>query len=184
MTMADTVAVMNAGRIEQLGHPADVYETPHTIFVANFLGQSNLIAGEKLSSGEVVEVGAHGLGFKIPAKRNVAPGSHVVVGVRPEKMTVLDAHDEHKLPVGHNRIFGVVTDVSYTGVSTQYLVQTPWDQTIIAFEQNSIVGDRSSVGEQVVLGWAPEHTFGLDPAEGVTSGIHQGVSALESDPEA
>ncbi len=45
MTMADTVAVMNAGRIEQLGHPADIYELPRTVFVANFLGQSNLIEG-------------------------------------------------------------------------------------------------------------------------------------------
>ena len=49
MTMADTVAVMNAGRIEQMGHPAEVYELPRTIFVANFLGQSNLIQGMKVS---------------------------------------------------------------------------------------------------------------------------------------
>jgi len=184
MTMADTVAVMNAGRIEQLGHPADVYETPHTIFVANFLGQSNLIAGKKVTSGEIVEVAAFGLGFKMPASRNVAPGMNIVVGVRPEKITVLDLHDEDKLPAAHNRIFGVVTDVSYTGVSTQYLVETPWGQTIIAFEQNSIVGDRCAVGDQVVLGWAPEHTFGLDPAEGLTSGLDKAVVELESDPEA
>jgi spermidine/putrescine transport system ATP-binding protein len=184
MTMADTVAVMNAGRIEQLGHPADVYETPHTIFVANFLGQSNLITGTKLASDDVVEVGAYGLSFKMPKKRNVAPGVNVVVGVRPEKMTVLDAHDEEKLPIGHNRIFGIVTDVSYTGVSTQYLVATPWEQTIIAFEQNSIVGDRCAVGDRVVLGWAPEHTFGLDPSGGLTSGLDKAVLDLESDPEA
>ena len=120
----------------------------------------------------------------MPASRNVAPGMNIVVGVRPEKITVLDLHDEDKLPAAHNRIFGVVTDVSYTGVSTQYLVETPWGQTIIAFEQNSIVGDRCAVGDQVVLGWAPEHTFGLDPAEGLTSGLDKAVVELESDPEA
>ncbi|MDD2859291.1 MAG: ABC transporter ATP-binding protein, partial [Candidatus Nanopelagicales bacterium] len=130
MTMADTVAVMNAGRIEQLGHPADVYETPRTIFVANFLGQSNLIQGVRVASGDSIEVDAYGVHFTMPAKRNVAPGTAVVVGVRPEKITVLDAIDEPKVPGGHNRVHGVVTDVSYTGVSTQYLVETSWGQSI------------------------------------------------------
>lgn len=184
MTMADTVAVMNAGRIEQLGHPADVYETPRTIFVANFLGQSNLIQGTRTSAGEVVEVDAHGVRFLMPAARNVAPGTAVVVGVRPEKITVLDAVDEPRVPSGHNRVHGVVTDVSYTGVSTQYLIETTWGQEITAFEQNSIVGDRSAVGDPVVLHWAAEHTFGLDPAEGLTSGLDHAVLDLESDAEA
>ena len=59
MTMADTVAVMNAGRIEQLGHPADIYELPRTVFVANFLGQSNLIEGTRAgTSGDDVLVEA------------------------------------------------------------------------------------------------------------------------------
>ena len=184
MTMADTVAVMNAGRIEQMGHPADVYEMPRTIFVANFLGQSNLIQGTLATSGDVVEVAANGLGFKMPHQRNVAPGQSVVIGVRPEKITVLDAHDETKLPSTHNRIYGTVTDVSYTGVSTQYLVETPWGQSIIAFEQNSIVGDRCELGDPVVLGWAPDHTFGLDPAEGIHAGLDRAVLELESDTEA
>jgi len=184
MTMADTVAVMNAGRIEQMGHPADVYELPRTIFVANFLGQSNLIQGMRVSSSDMVEVSANGLGFKIPSQRNVAPSQSIVIGVRPEKITVLDAHDESKLPIGHNRIYGTVTDVSYTGVSTQYLVETPWGQSIIAFEQNSIVGDRCELGDPVVLGWAPEHTFGLDPAEGLNAGLDHAVLELESDTEA
>ena len=184
MTMADTVAVMNAGRIEQMGHPADVYETPRTIFVANFLGQSNLIQGSRVASGESLEVEAYGLRFNMPSSRNFAPAQAVVVGVRPEKIMVLDAHDEAKLPSGHNRVYGTVTDVSYTGVSTQYLVEMPWGQSIIAFEQNSIVGDRCELGDPVVLGWAPEHTFGLDPAEGLETGLDRAVLELESDTEA
>jgi spermidine/putrescine transport system ATP-binding protein len=184
MTMADTVAVMNAGRIEQLGHPADVYETPRTVFVANFLGQSNLIVGTRVGSGEMLEVDAYGVGFRMPVSRNVAPGAGVVVGVRPEKMTVLDLADEHRVPSGHNALHGIVSDVSYTGVSTQYLVETGWGQEVIAFEQNSIVGDRCAVGDPVVLHWAPEHTFGLDPAEGLSSGIDPAVLALESNADA
>ena len=64
MTMADTVAVMNAGRIEQLGAPEELYELPATAFVANFLGQSNLVSGA-----------VAGAGGDVPARRRRAPGS-------------------------------------------------------------------------------------------------------------
>lgn len=161
MTMADTVAVMNEGRIEQMGEPSAIYELPTTMFVARFLGQSNLFLGEKAgASAEAIEVRSHDRVFTIPVHRNNAPGQSVIVGVRPEKMTVVDAGDE--VPAGHEQLPGVVTDVSYTGVSTQYLVRMPWGQEIMVFEQNTVVGDRSRVGDQVVVHWAPDHAFGLD----------------------
>lgn len=164
MTMADTVAVMNAGRIEQMGHPADVYELPRTLFVANFLGQSNIISGAQTgTSGSTIDVAAHGVTLRVPASRNAASGSVILVGVRPEKVTLLDAVDAPRVPGGHNRLEGTVTDVSYTGVSTQYLIRAPWGQELTVFEQNDIVGDRSAVGDPVVLHWAVEHTFGLEP---------------------
>lgn len=164
MTMADTVAVMNAGRIEQMGHPADVYELPRTLFVANFLGQSNIISGAVSGSdGNTVTVTAHGVAFQLPAPRNSASGSAILVGVRPEKVTLLDAHDSDRVPAGNNRITGTVTDVSYTGVSTQYLVRAPWGQELTVFEQNDVVGDRSAVGDAVIMHWAVDHTFGLEP---------------------
>ena len=163
MTMADTVAIMNAGRIEQLGNPADIYELPKTVFVANFLGQSNLIHGTAQGhSGDDILVAAYGQTYVVPAARSSATSDSMIVGVRPEKMTVLDAPDGHRAPESHNKISGRVTDVSYAGVSTQYLVRTPWDQELTVFEQNVIVGDRCSVGDEVLLHWAPEHTFGLE----------------------
>lgn len=175
MTMADTVAVMNSGRIEQLGHPADIYELPRTAFVANFLGQANLIQGRRSGGGDELTVDAHGVTFAMPAARSFATGNSVIVGVRPEKLVVLDAHDADKVPAGHNRVSGHVTDVSYMGVSTQYLIRTGWGQDLIAFEQNDIVGDRSDVGDEVILHWAPSHTFGLDGAEDVNAGIAPAV---------
>ena len=185
MTMADTVAVMNAGRIEQLGHPADIYEQPRTAFVANFLGQSNLIGGRRQSEeGGVTKVAAHGLVLGMPTGRNAASGADVLVGVRPEKITVLDAHDSAKVPVGANVVTGQVTDVSYSGVSTQYLVRSEWGQSLIAFEQNVVVGDRASVGDPVILHWAPEHTFGLSGDEDRTAGMDPGVLELETAAEA
>lgn len=181
MTMADTVAVMNAGRIEQLGHPAEVYEQPRTAFVANFLGQSNLIQGRIQSNdGGVVKVAAQGLLLAMPTSRNSASGADVLVGVRPEKITVLDAHDTARVPVGANLVTGRVSDVSYSGVSTQYVVRSAWGQSLIAFEQNVIVGDRSEVDDDVILYWSPEHTFGLDGREDVLAGVDPGVRELET----
>ena len=161
MTMADTVAVMNEGRIEQMGAPADIYELPETVFVARFLGQSNLFVGKRESSGsDSVTVAAHGQQFTIPNSRNNAPGGDVIVGVRPEKMTIVDAGDP--IPDAHDRIAGRVVDVSYTGVSTQYPVKTSWGEEITVFEQNDVVGDQSEVGDSVEVHWARDHAFGLD----------------------
>ena len=181
MTMADTVAVMNAGRIEQMGHPADIYELPRTVFVANFLGQSNLIPGRKTgTSGEDTLVESNGLTFAIPNDRVFSTGTDTIVGVRPEKITILDLVDSDRVPDHHNRLTGRVTDVSYTGVSTQYLVQTPWDQELIVFEQNVVVGDRCEVGDEVIVHWSPKHTFGLDASAGTTVGVDPEVLALEA----
>ena len=180
MVMADTVAVMNAGRIEQMGHPADIYELPRTAFVANFLGQSNLIEARKESEdAEMIVAGAHGVSFRIPKSRSSATGSSVIVGVRPEKITVLDAPDATRVPTGHNAIYGRVTDVSYTGVSTQYLVRTQWGAELIAFEQNMIVGDRCEIDDDVIIHWAPEHTFGLDGKDDIHAGVDEGILALD-----
>ncbi|MFM8155305.1 MAG: ABC transporter ATP-binding protein [Actinomycetes bacterium] len=178
MTMADTVAVMNKGRIEQMGHPAEIYESPRTVFVANFLGQANLIEGRKSGSGEFVDVSAHGETFRLPAERNFATAESVIVGVRPEKLTVLDLIDSSKVPDQHNRARGRVTDVSYTGVSTQYLVRTAWGQELIVFEQNSIVGDRCEVGDEVIVHWSPSHTFGLDGRQDLSAGVPADVREL------
>jgi len=183
MTMADTVAVMNAGRIEQLGHPADVYELPRSAFVSNFLGQSNLIEGRRESDGDMVTVVAHGVAFRLPRSRNAALSASVIVGVRPEKLSVIDAGDAvdpSRIPPGHNQLPGKVTDVSYSGVSTQYLVRTAWGQELIVFEQNVIVGDRCAVGDEVVVHWAPEHAFGLDGAQDIQAGVEPDVLELEA----
>ena len=181
MTMADTVAVMNSGRIEQMGHPADIYELPRTVFVANFLGQSNLFSGQKTGmAGDDIVVNANAQNFTVPASRCFTDGSSIIVGVRPEKMTVLDLVDAGKIPEHHNRVTGRVTDVSYMGVSTQYLVMTHWEQEIIVFEQNVVVGDRSAVGDEVVVHWSPRHTFGLDGSSGTTVGVDPDVLELEA----
>src|SRR3954462_12834965 len=157
MTMADTIAVMNAGRIEQLGSPAELYESPPTTFVANFLGQSNLLEGklQGRSDGDLL-VDVHGRRLVVPTGRNRADGTGLHVGVRPEKIRlVTDAGD---VVEGQNRLEGgVVVDASFCGVSTQYLVRMPWGQELTVFTQNLAVGGVLPVGAPGALAWGPAH---------------------------
>jgi len=159
MTMADTVAVMNKGRIEQMGPPAELYELPKTRFVATFLGQSNLFDGTVLSANSTtvsVRVGA--LTLDVPAKRSAVTAGEITVGVRPEKIAI----SRKKPTASSSRSMigpGVVVDTSFTGVSTQYLVDVPGLSQLTVFEQND--GDIVKAGTEVWLSWETEFSFGI-----------------------
>lgn len=159
--MADTVAVMNKGLIEQMGAPEDLYELPRTAFVANFLGQSNLFTGEVVSSeSDSITVDIAGVGVKVPRERAQRHAGEVTIGVRPEKLSI--SATEPAKAAGVNILGpGVVTDVSFTGVSTQYLVQVPGLPVITVFAQNMAFGPVVEQGAQVWVSWAVQHGFGL-----------------------
>jgi len=173
MTMADTIAVMNAGRIEQLGAPAELYEHPATTFAANFLGQSNLIrATVKDRQPDVATVALPTGTVRVPADRLPAGVDEVWVGVRPEKISVSGDAGSEQAASGPNRIDGgVVTDASFMGVSTQYLVRTPWQQELTVFEQNRDGSGIHRVGDRVSLSFATQHTFALDAGQDAEAGI-------------
>jgi spermidine/putrescine transport system ATP-binding protein len=157
---------MNHGRIEQLGSPIDLYESPTTTFVANFLGQSNLLAGRVVQRRDTFGVDVHGQHLEVPGERVQATGDEVLVGVRPEKIRLLvpgsAGSDGSGSVRAYNRLTGgTVTDASFAGVSTQYLVRLPWGQELSVFAQNLDVARRFGPGSRVDLCWEPEHTFGL-----------------------
>lgn len=168
MTMADTIAVMNEGRIEQMGSPAELYESPRTAFVANFLGQSNLIRGEVVSSdGDQSVVEVHGQKVAVLKTRNRAAGKSILVGIRPEKIRISLPDD----PCNGNVLTGgIVSDVSFVGVSTQYVVEMPWKQDLMVFEQNDGGTPTLRPGDPVSLSWNAPFTFGLDGSEDVNAG--------------
>jgi spermidine/putrescine transport system ATP-binding protein len=171
MTMADTVAVMNAGVIEQMGAPAELYENPRTTFVANFLGQSNLIAGKVLGrDGDFVKVDMHGIAVSVPVERAHTDGTEGWVGIRPEKVLIAEVGEDIDAP-GNHLEGGIVTDVSFVGVSTQYLVRMPWGQELQVFEQNTGRRKIFAHGEKVDLSWRPEYAFLLDSSQDVNAGI-------------
>ncbi|KUN76726.1 spermidine/putrescine ABC transporter ATP-binding protein [Streptomyces bungoensis] len=175
MTMADTVAVMNAGRVEQLGAPTDLYENPQTTFVANFLGTSNLIEAEvDTRNGDDVVLKAGGGKLVLPAARCSAPaaaGGKVLVGVRPEKIALTHADDAGAIPEGRNRLTGRIADASFIGVSTQYVIDSPVCDELAVYVQNVERDGRLVPGADVVLHWNPAHTFGLDAAQDIDAGV-------------
>jgi spermidine/putrescine transport system ATP-binding protein len=168
MTMADTIAVMNKGKIEQMGTPEELYDSPKTSFVANFLGQSNLIPGRVSGSdGDNLVVDLFGTKVSVPKSRNSATGDSVLVGVRPEKFRIAL---EGKATHGNVLTGGVVSDVSYIGVSTQYQVEMPWGKEVMVFEQNDDDEEMLRKGAKVVLSWEPIFTFTLDGKDSATAG--------------
>ncbi|PNE38699.1 ABC transporter ATP-binding protein [Streptomyces noursei] len=174
MTMADTVAVMNGGRVEQLGAPAELYENPATTFVANFLGTSNLIEAEVTEAGgtELV-LTAGGATLRLPTLRCSTParkGEKVLAGFRPEKVVLAHADDAAAIPEGHNRMAGRVKIASFIGVSTQYVVDVPGVGELSVYEQNIGRDGRLVPGADIVLHWEPEHTFGLDADQSLLAG--------------
>jgi spermidine/putrescine transport system ATP-binding protein len=162
LTMSDRLVVMSDGRIEQAGSPREVYERPRTRFVAGFIGTSNLMtrtvraldgttavldcgADESLTAPDAVSAGA-------------ATGLDLDITVRPEKVSLT-----HQPPVpGWCALRATVSEVVYLGTSTQYSVRLTDGTELTVFIQNSSdstdVADR---GDQVWLGWNPNHTLAL-----------------------
>ena len=163
MSMADTIAVMNAGHIEQAGSAADLYERPRTEFVANFLGVSNLIDGKLgRSEGGLAHVQTHdGASLHVPADR-VGPHDtdSIRVGVRPEKIT-LRAVNGHAADGDLNSLRGTVVVAAFLGTSIQYVIQALGGEELTVFAQNLDGSEPDSFGpgREVDLTWNPHHTF-------------------------
>jgi spermidine/putrescine transport system ATP-binding protein len=168
MTMSDGLAVMQSGRVEQIGPPQDVYERPATEFVAEFLGASNLLPGSvEDREGELgtVVLGS-GEKVRVPSRALNGTGPRVKVGVRPEKIRILPQSEAPGH--GDNVVHGRLLLSTYVGVSSQYEVETPSGGVITVYEQN-LGGPGQwapARGEPVVLAWHPEHTFVVEPEHG------------------
>ncbi|GAN81727.1 ABC transporter ATP-binding protein [Acidocella aminolytica] len=162
MAMSDRLAVMNNGKIEQVGTPAEVYDHPATEFVASFLGASNLIPGTivqrkadtvqvKLEDGALVTLPAAAL--------QPGTGNDVKIGVRPEKFHVL-APAENAEP-GWNMIEAKAGVSVYLGVSRQYMMESKTGRPLSVYAQNSGRSEDLAHGETVRLAWNPAHTFAV-----------------------
>jgi spermidine/putrescine transport system ATP-binding protein len=162
MDMADTVAVMNKGRIEQMGAPEALYERPKTVFVSKFLGQSNLFVGDVAeSTADSVSINVAGNRITVPSKRAEKTTGRIAIGVRPEKATF---HEDQApaAAAGLNVIGpGEIIDIRFTGVSNQYLIDIPQIGQMTVFAQNVGKSPVTELGAKVWVSWKVEHSFGL-----------------------
>ena len=162
MDMADTVAVMNKGRIEQMGAPEALYERPKTLFVSKFLGQSNIFVGDVVeSSGDSVSISVGGRQIKVPANRAEKTTGKIAIGVRPEK-AFFHEDAEPAASAGLNVVGpGEIIDIRFTGVSNQYLIDIPNLGEVTVFAQNIGKSPVTELGAKVWVSWKVEHSFGL-----------------------
>jgi putative spermidine/putrescine transport system ATP-binding protein len=154
LTMSDRLAVLNAGRVEQIGTPADVYERPMTSFVAGFVGVSNTLSG---------------------AVARLVTGSDRTITVRPEKIRMLGAHEG---PGAHEvSLSGHVREVVYVGASTRYVVGLDAGGELVVMQQNL---ERSSMealqvkGRPVRLAWDRQHSRELERGKETAAGAAGG----------
>jgi spermidine/putrescine transport system ATP-binding protein len=162
MDMADTVAVMNKGRIEQMGAPEALYERPKTLFVSKFLGQSNIFVGDVVeSSGDSVSISVGGRQIKVPTNRAEKTTGKIAIGVRPEK-AFFHEDAEPAANAGLNVVGpGEIIDIRFTGVSNQYLIDIPNLGEVTVFAQNIGKSPVTELGAKVWVSWKVEHSFGL-----------------------
>jgi ABC-type Fe3+/spermidine/putrescine transport system ATPase subunit len=152
ITMSDRIAVMNKGRLVQVGSPAEVYETPEHRFVAEFMGHSNLISGAagKCEGGYgMLDCGA----FQLEGRctRPLAPGTPALITVRYEKVDVRPASEPGQ------GIPGKILDLRYMGASVRVEVAAADAGLVIRSDMSA--GPRSgalAAGQDVLLSWPRE----------------------------
>jgi spermidine/putrescine transport system ATP-binding protein len=156
MTMADRIAVMNKGRIEQLGSPDELYERPETPFVAGFLGVSNLLPGT-VAGPDLVRLDD---GTQVHVRPETLDGrtGRVAVGIRPEKIRI-DAGEANSLD-------GIVRESAYVGVATQYIVETESGRLTVYVQNVRPGAEGAAPGDRLTLSWTPDATFVVDSTEG------------------
>jgi putative spermidine/putrescine transport system ATP-binding protein len=157
LTMSNRLAVFNAGRIEQIGTPADVYEHPATTFVAGFVGTSNLLTGE--------------------AARAVI-GTDGVFTVRPEKIRIADPAEEPE--ADEASALGTVREVVYIGPDTRYIIALATGGELVVTQQNlrtSSMEALDAAGRQVRLTWKRHHVLSLATSEEAMGDTEEGTTA-------
>lgn len=165
MSISDTIAVMNQGRIEQLGKPAEIYETPRTSFVAAFIGDTNFLEGrvteslgERFSRAEIPGLGA----VMIDNDKPVRPGDRIHLSLRPEKLMV--SRDKPAGGQWDNAVPGIVEDIIYFGSHTRYWVRCGEYRICAEQQHRTFQLDESapSWGDAVWLRWHANDGFLLE----------------------
>lgn len=167
LSISDRIAIMNKGNVLQVGTPAEVYESPADMFVADFIGENNFLEGEVVSiDSETCATMKHEkLGeIRFEMDRKVRIGDHVKVSVRPEKIRVTRNLPKNLGKI-HNVVKVYVDEVIYTGFQSKYFVWLNGEKEMLfkAFKQHAIFfeDDESSVkwDEEAYISWNSEDSY-------------------------
>ncbi|CAI8301028.1 MAG: ABC transporter ATP-binding protein [Gammaproteobacteria bacterium] len=156
MTLSTRMAMMDAGKFQQIGTPTEVYEYPESRLVANFIGSANMFEGRVSQSGPdhvVVTSKELGVEFNTEHTNSIIEGTKVWIAVRPEKITL----SKTPLDVTTNQLKGVVVDIGYHGKTSTYRIRISNDQIIEVSvpSQKRPKGDRQSIDwdEEIYMNW-------------------------------
>ena len=158
LTMSDRIAVMNRGRVEQVGDPEDVYERPATTFVAGFIGVSNLMPATVVRTRAGAARAAGRKCRRTPAGLGAGEGCYAVV--RPEKLRIEPVEAAATAANGLPRVEGIVESSLYLGTATQIVVDLGEDVRMTVLVPNADEAERQRLpggGARVALSWEPEH---------------------------
>jgi spermidine/putrescine transport system ATP-binding protein len=158
LTMSDRIAVMNEGRILQLGTPGEIYERPRTRFVADFIGQTNFLEVDVTGwDGTAVDVDLQGSGrLQARVPDGIQPQGRMTLAVRPEKISLRGDLPGSEVP-GSNELTGRLDEIVYVGNHTQYLIRLPRGQMLAVFRQNRAVGESEhTAGETLSVVFNPQ----------------------------
>ncbi|MBM2713582.1 ABC transporter ATP-binding protein [Mesorhizobium caraganae] len=156
LNMSDRICLMKTGEIAQLGTPDELYFRPNSRFVAEFIGESNLLLG-KITAVNRVSIDGAGL-VHVPSSER-ALGSEVLVMVRPEKMQVSAAQADTL--AGHNWLHGTVEGISFIGGMTRITVKTVQGVSVTAKLVSGPASTRPELGSEVKLSWSPAESVVL-----------------------
>lgn len=162
MTMSDRIAVMNQGKIAQIGGPREIYEMPESRFVADFIGTANLLAGTVVSVADgqaLVRLNSPETEVRVSADGEAKPGEQVTVMVRPEKITA----NRSAPPEGANRLDGIISEIAYLGDMSIYHVQIDGGPVVQASATNRRREDEPPLtwDDRVFLSWHPDNAVVL-----------------------
>ncbi len=145
LTMSDRIAVMNAGRVLQVGAPEEIYERPGSRFVADFIGQTNFLRVEILAMdlGEATVRTLDGQVLHCGIAGGAPTSGPATLAVRPEKVGVAGDGDEEARR-GSNRLEGTLAETIYLGTHTQWVVALPVGDTVVVHRQNRGLEDRGA----------------------------------------
>ena len=148
LTMSDRIAVMNEGELLQVATPEEIYERPTNRFVADFIGQTNLLEGT-ISDKETVILEN---GKYVKALNNFSAGTHVAVSLRPERAHI---KPQGVYEEGWSHVDGFVETVTYLGNSLVYGIKLDWMELEVR-EENRPGTDFHQPGTQITVSWDPE----------------------------